>query len=264
MKALLKKLFVHPLAASVDIETAESIAVHRQIIQSKKLLRLVYDFWYKEMMRGLEPTKHLEGLAIVELGSGASFIEQYIPSVIKTDVVYNPNAQDIVNGEKMPYADNSVRLLLLTHVLHHMHSAELFLKEALRCLAPGGRIVMIEAATSPLGKLVTRYCNPHEYYDTAITTWENPVESRMTQANLALAWVMFFRDRKLYDQKFPDLPVREIRRHTLLSYYASGGVLYRNPVPDFLAGAVWKCEQLFAYLFPSQCVQMTVQLEKTA
>lgn len=265
MKALLRKCFVHPLVANINIEEADSIAIHQKIIRSKKLLRIVYDFWYKELMRGLEPTRHLEGLPIVELGSGAGFIEQYIPGIIKTDCVHNPNAQEIVNGEKMPYADNSVRLFILTHVLHHMRSPEAFLKEALRCLAPGGRIVTIEAASSPFGRLVTRYCNPHhEYYDMVTTSWENTSENRMSHANLALAWIMFIRDRELYDKKFPNLPVREIRRHTLLSYYISGGLLYRNPVPDIFAGLVWRCETLLARLLPSQCVQMTIQLEKTA
>lgn len=261
MLGALKKALAHPLAVQ-DVDHADTVVIHQKILHSKKLMRLVYDHWYKELMRGLVPTAHLQGLKMVELGAGASFLEQYIPGVIKTDCVPTPNCSQVVDAEAMPFEDNSVRLFFLTAVMHHIHDPAKFLKEAYRCLAPGGRIVVIEPNNSVVGRFVTKLFNPYEFYDTAITDWKNSGEGRLTNANLALPWVMFVRDRAKYDAAFPHLPIQEIRRHTLLSYYVSGGMTYKSLMPDLLAGTYLKCENLLSALLPSLCVLMTVQLEK--
>ncbi len=260
---MLKKLAYHPLAYQLNVDSDTAIAVHRQILQSKKLMRLVYEHWYQELMRGLEPTKHLEGLPMIELGAGASFLEEYIPGIIKTDCVANPNCAQVVNAEAMPFADNSVRLFFITAVMHHMHEPEKFLKEAYRCLAPGGRVVLIEPTDSIIGRTLTKWLHPYEFYDTKVKDWKNTGEGRMTNANCALPWVIFVRDRARYDASFPQLPIREIRYHTMLAYYITGGMTYRSLIPNPLANTFMACEKILWSLTPSLCNLMTIQLEKT-
>ncbi len=262
MKGLLKKIAYHPLAQELDVNEAGAITVHRRILQEKKLMRLVYEHWYAELMRGLEPTSHLAGLPIIELGCGASFLEEYIPGVMKTDCVATPNASLAVNAENMPFEDASVRLFLLTGAMHHMHEPAKFLREAERCLAPGGRVVMIEPTASPVGRWLTRLLHPYEFYDTRAQGWKNSGEGRMKNANCALPWTIFVRDRSQYEAQFPHLVLREKRCHTLLAYYITGGMTYRSLVPAVLAVPYMALEKATWRLLPGLCTLMTIQLEK--
>jgi 2-polyprenyl-3-methyl-5-hydroxy-6-metoxy-1,4-benzoquinol methylase len=48
----------------------------------------------------------------------------------------------------------SLRGIVMTNVLHHIPDARAFLKEAARCLHPGGVIAMIEPWVSPWSRLI--------------------------------------------------------------------------------------------------------------
>jgi SAM-dependent methyltransferase len=262
MNSLAKKLAYHPLAQELNVDDASAITVHRRILRGKKLMRLVYEHWYAELARGLEPTQSLEGLPIVELGCGAGFLEQIIPGVVKTDCVANSNAERVINAEEMPFEDNSVRLFLMTGAMHHMHEPVRFLREAERCLAPGGRVVMVEPTASPVGRLLTKLLHPYEFYDVKAQGWKNSGEGRMKNANCALPWIILVRDRAQYEAEFPRLQIREKRAHTLLAYYITGGMTYRSLVPAALAAPYMALEKCMWPLLPGLCTLMTVQLEK--
>ena len=57
----------------------------------------------------------------------------------------------------------------------------------------------------------------------------------MTDANQALSWNVFFRDRERFAELFPRLSVGQPHLLPWLSYLLSGGVTRRNLVPDRLA-----------------------------
>src|SRR5437870_869733 len=82
-----------PLAAGgYDVEDPSCrIAVHRHLLESKRLLREGYLHWYRELLPAHRETEHLSG-DIVEVGCGPGFLEEFIPGLIKTDSVPNPFA----------------------------------------------------------------------------------------------------------------------------------------------------------------------------
>ena len=98
-----------------------------QLIQKKPALRRLYLETYARYAACLRRCPE-EGLA-VELGSGASFVKQVLPEVITTDVIAYPHVDRVVDGTRMPFADGSVRALLLLNVLHHIPDVSAFLRE---------------------------------------------------------------------------------------------------------------------------------------
>jgi len=221
LTAGLREFLADPLASSLDVDDADSIARHRKIIQSKPLLRACYDRWYSGFLPAYEEIKDLPG-DMVEIGCGAGYLEEFIPKLIKTDVVPNPFAQRVMDAMKLDFPDKSLKAIFLVGVLHHLADPERFLAEAERCLRPSGRLVMLEPNNCALQRWLCKLLNHYESYDDSITDWRNSGPGRMSNANLALPWVIFMRDRLRFEKEFPGLKLKNVRCHTFVSYYVSG------------------------------------------
>ena len=87
--AAIKKIWQHPLAKEIQINGADAISIHHRILKTKPLLRRNYQRWYEECLPAYRETENLKG-DVIEIGSGAGFLEEFIPNLIKTDVVANP------------------------------------------------------------------------------------------------------------------------------------------------------------------------------
>jgi len=259
--SFVKRLWGHPLSRGVNVNDAHAVERHRQILRSNALLRSVYLRWYQECMPAYEATKGLEG-DIVEIGSGAGFLDEEIPGLIKTDVVRGPSIQKIVDAMNMDFEDEQLRAIFMIGVLHHLPFPSQFLAEAQRCLKRGGRLIMIEPNNSLIERVLCRVLDHYEYWDDSIGDWTNEAASRMTKANLALSWVILVRDRKRFEAEFPALKVLDIRYHTFLSYILSGGMSYRPFLPAFCLPAVKVIEALANPFMRNLGTLMTVEIEK--
>ncbi|MBI5367743.1 MAG: methyltransferase domain-containing protein [Planctomycetes bacterium] len=237
---LVKRYWSQPLSVGVDLDGPGAIAVHRRIIESNPCLQAHYRRWYRECLPAVQETRALPGL-LVELGSGAGFLDQVIPGLIKTEPVPSPFAHRVVDAMALDFPDASLRSLFLIAVLHHVPRPAAFLAEAQRCLRPGGRLVLIDAHNSLPQRLLCRVLDHYEYFDATAPDWSNEDRGRMTRANLATAWMIFVRDRARFEREYPGLEIRSIRHHTFLSYILSGGMSYRPFIPP---GAVRLCDLL--------------------
>lgn len=123
-------------------------------------------------------------LPILELGSGGSFLREVRPSVITSDIT--PGAAELaIDGRYLPFADGSLRAILLTHVFHHIPDVALFLQEAARVLAPGGVISMVDETHTPFARFFFGRFHP-EPYDDRTRTWSFPAGHTMLDSNQAL------------------------------------------------------------------------------
>ena len=258
---MIKKCWGHPLAQNINVDDANVVAIHREIINSKPLLRAVYLRWYREFLRAYEETEALDG-EMLEIGCGASFLEEIIPRLVKTDVVATPCAQKVMNAMSLDLPDKSLRTIFMTHVLHHILYPAKFLSEAQRCLKPGGRLVMIEPSNNFLQRFLARWTDHFEYFDDTVEEWANRSSERMTDANMALPWVIFVRDQKRFQKEFPGLKIIGIRYHTYLSYFISGGVGYRSFLPAFLSPLVDLTEHLSKPFSNRLGTTMTIDIVK--
>lgn len=258
---LIKKVWQHPLAKEIDVDGADAIEVHRRIFLVKPLLYRHFLKLYRECLPAVEETKHLSG-EMIEIGSGAGFLEQVIPGLVKTDVSPNPYASRVVDAMKLDFGDESLRCIFLMGVLHHIPLPARFLKEAERCLVPGGRLVMVEPNNNLLHRFLTRYLDHYEYFDDQIEDWVNGSSGRMTNANLALPWIIFFRDRARFEREFPLLKMNPVRYHTFLSYVVTGGMTYRAFLPSFVGPLIDGIEWLASPFMEKLGIAMTIDLVK--
>ena len=77
---------------------------------------------------------------------------------------------------------------------------------------------------------------------------------------MALPSNIFIRDRQIYDQEFPNLPVDSLRLHTIALYLLSGGVSMRAFLPAALFSPVVAGEQLLQPAGSTLASMMTIEL----
>jgi len=245
MKALLswiKRRLAYPVARDLDIDDLAANAVVRKIIREKIFLRRVYDAWYSELATILpeQPSG-----PVLELGSGAGFMKDYIPGLITSEILHLPHVDLVLDAHHLPFEDASLRAVVMVDVLHHFSRMRYFLSEAARCVKPGGVMAMIEPWHTPFSAFVYRHFH-HEPFDPKTKDWHFPKGGPLSAANMALPWIVFERDRKIFEIEFPMWRIKSIRRHTPFAYLLSGGVAMRALVPDRSFDLCRKIEIKFA------------------
>src|SRR5437868_8535464 len=131
---MLSKCLSHPLTRGLDIDTPETTGLRRRIIREKAFLRRVYEEWYEALAAAVPAG---EG-AVLELGSGAGFLKEYIPGLITSDVFAVPGVELVADAHALPFAAGALRGVVMTNVLHHLPRPRQFFREAARCVRPGG------------------------------------------------------------------------------------------------------------------------------
>lgn len=172
-----------------------------------------------------------QGLAI-ELGAGAGFAKSLISDLITTDIEPYPGVDQVLDATHLPYRDESLRFIGMLNVFHHISKVEAFFQEAQRCLLPGGRIFLIDQHPGWINYPILKYFH-HEPFHPEATAWEFSSTGPLSGANGALAWMVFVRDRHLFQQRFPDLSILQYRPHSPLRYWLTGGLKNWSMLPEW-------------------------------
>jgi len=215
-----------------NLDDPQATVLHSQIIKKKVFLRELYTDFYKIFKEAIDRNAKM----LVELGSGGGFIKEIIPAVVTSDIIKLPNVDMAFSAEQMLFKSGSVDAFFMIDVLHHIKKPGVFLTEAQRCLKSGGKMVMIEPANTLWGRFIYKNFH-HEVFDTS-AGWEMDKTGPVSDANGALAWIIFKRDREIFESQFPNLKIRSIGFHTPLRYILSGGLTYRQLLPSFMYGFV--------------------------
>jgi SAM-dependent methyltransferase len=117
----------------------------------------------------------------------------------------------------------------MTDVLHHIPDAAAFFREATRCLRPGGVVAMVEPWVSPWSRLIYTHLH-HEPFEPEVQRWDFPASGPLSDANGALPWILFERDRKHFEEQFLHLRIRSPPMMPF-RYLVSGGVSMRTLMP---------------------------------
>lgn len=207
------------------------------MIRAKPLVRRCYDLWGKLLLADADSVAApWSDFPILELGSGSSYIKEIRPDIITSDVA--PGIADmVVDGRKLPFGDNSLRAIFLTHVFHHIPDVGQFLREAGRVLVPGGVISIVDETHTPFARFFFGRIHPEPYDDRA-QSWSFAEGNSMLDSNQALTWIVFDRDRAPFEREFPELIFEQRRYLPWFGYLMSGGVNLRSFFPAFLTGAV--------------------------
>jgi len=201
--------------------------LRRDIIQDKAFLRALYCEWYGRIV-GVLPKKE----DVLELGSGAGFFQQFLPSVITSEVFETPGVKLIADACDLPLPNQSLDAIVMTDVFHHIPDVSRFLVEATRCVRPGGRIVMIEPWRTSWSEWV--YTHLHSEPFSPESGWKIPSTGPLSGANGALPWIVFQRDKALFEAHNPLWRIKNIEPMMPFSYILSGGVSMRSLMPGWM------------------------------
>lgn len=225
---MLKNLLLHPRTRGLDVDDPRTTEIRRRIILEKTFLRCLYDEWFKGIRNELPAGKG----PVVEVGSGAGHLEKFIPHIVKSEIIPCPHVDIVLDGGSLPFADASLGALIMVDVFHHLPRPRSFLREAQRCLSPGGLVIMIEPWVTRWSRFVYRRLHP-EPFDPRAESWEFTSPGPLSGANGALPWIVFRRDRGIFHAEFPLLRVQAIEPMMPFLYLLSGGVSFRSFQPGW-------------------------------
>ena len=219
---------------NIDIDGKDRIKVHRDIIQSKPIMLEVFtemhDIFYKLDKKFF----NTEGKRI-ELGAGAYPIKETYQNVISSDVVEGHDIDLVLDAMNMNIEPNSVRSLYAQNVFHHFPDPRKFFSEANKVLAVGGGIIILDPFYGLVSSLIYPHISPNESFHKNQKNWEGSHTGPMKGANQALSYIIFNRDKKIFEKEFPDL---KIVHHSIvnnyLRYFLSGGLNFKQLIPNFM------------------------------
>jgi len=213
-----------------------------KILKQKFFLKKIYIDFYKDLSTSLS-SENRKG-KIVELGSGGGFIKKIIPNTTTSDILKLVKVDMQFSALKMPFKSTSVNAFVMIDVFHHINDIELFLKEAERCLKIGGQIIMIEPANTFFGGFIYKYFHHEAFIPKG--RWIFSSSGPLSGANAALPWIVFFRDRKKFEKKYPNLKIIKTKTHTPIKYILSGGFSYRQLLPNTFYSSVNFIEKILS------------------
>jgi SAM-dependent methyltransferase len=229
-----KKWLAHPATRDLAIDDPRTTERRRGIIHSNKFLWRIYDEWYRSIAARIPQG---EG-RMLELGSGAGFLDRYVPGLIASEIFACPDLDLVLDARQLPFASGSLKAIVMVDVFHHIPDCRTFLHEAERCLRPGGAIVMVEPWVSTFSRLIYTHLH-HEPFLPDAKDWTFPSSGPLSGANGALPWIIFQRDRGVFEKEFRELSIQEVAPFMPFRYLVSGGVSMRPLMPE-AAFPLWR------------------------
>jgi SAM-dependent methyltransferase len=257
---------------------SDVLDVRADVWQKRPLLREIYRRYFAEMVANFATPDNADGRfgTVVEIGGGSGNFKEFFHRehpgrgrLIATDVVPTHHCDLAVDAMAMPFGEKSVDNLVMQDVLHHIPYPLRFFAEAQRVLRSGGRIVMTEPYISPASRIVFKIAHPEPVVPTALVFGDDeagdPCPLRGTGAfasNQATPTRVFFKDRALFEKRFPSLSIIALHRRSLFVYPLSGGFSGPKLLPRFLEGTGWVMETLLKPLAPLMAFRLVAVVQK--
>lgn len=234
--------WTEPLARGLDLDSAESGAVQRELLRTKPSLRRVYERVYSKML-GAAHEHAPDAQTCVELGSAGGFLSDLAPGVVTSDIRPIPGLDLVFDAEDTPFGAASIDVVFAMHVIHHIPHVRRFFAELERVLRPGGVLVAVEPYWSPMARLMYKHMHP-EPFDERAATWEFTSSGAMS-SNQAMSYLIFERDRAIFLREFPHLEVMHLGAFGGPSYLLTGGIWRRKLLPDAWLARLWDLEDTY-------------------
>jgi SAM-dependent methyltransferase len=205
----------------------ERIADQARQWRNKPVLRKIYGDLYRRMAAACVPGR------ILEVGGGSGGFKEFAPDCISSDLLFAPWLDIVADAQCLPFAAKSMANIVLFDVLHHLPFPRRFLAEAARVLQPGGRIVFVEPAITPLSWPFYRFLHQEPVrLGVDPLSAETPLCSTDAfDSNQAVPTLLTGRCRAALERTFPELALHSLERLSLFAYPLSGGFKLWSLVP---------------------------------
>jgi SAM-dependent methyltransferase len=242
-----------------ESELVAALRAQHAAWRSRPLVRELYREWFAEIAVRLS---HVPGRS-VELGAGIAQLSEIVPDVAPTDVEPTPWTTEVVDAERMPFAEGSVANLVLVDVYHHLASTGRFLSEAQRVLAPGGRVLVLDPYCSPVSRVGYGLFH-HERVDLTAVPFadDESLGAHPLSSNQARATLELVRAGARLETLWPDLRVVETLLLALIAYPLSGGFTGRRLVPVAIGSFLRRSERRLTFVAPICAHRCLVVLER--
>ncbi|MEQ8193670.1 MAG: methyltransferase domain-containing protein [Rhodospirillales bacterium] len=230
--------------------------------RQKPVLRVLYEDYYDRIL------SFCADGPILEIGASTGGIKTLRPDAVCTDVQVLPWLDSVVDAHCLPFKDQAFSNIIMIDALHHFESPYVFFKDALRVLPPGGRLVMMEPAITPVSWIVFNFMHPEP-----VDLQENPLSRRQLSgakrdpfddANQAIPTTLFGRHRRTFEQEFPEFKIIHHQHFCVLSYLLSGGFRSWSLLPRSAAPTFLKVERVLdKILGPFMAFRLLTVLERT-
>jgi len=200
------------------VEEALTPAQFRAVWDAKPSLRAVYRDYYRRVEQWCRPG------VIVELGAGSGNLKQRMPGLVATDIVTVPWLDAVADAHALPFGAGTVDSIVGIDVLHHVQYPVRFLAEAERVLKPGGRVVLMEPAITPVSRVVLGLGHPEPIDMRAdpLAEGDPGPDKHPMDSNQALPTLLAGRHRARVERRVPDLRLL-CREHLSLAVYPLSG-----------------------------------------
>ena len=215
------------------MEKIDSVEMEPEIaglLTKKRALRAIYLENYAKY-REILTRCPADGIAL-EIGSGAGFLREVLPDIVTSDVLPYSGIDRVVDARNLPFGAAELRALFMVNVLHHIPDCRAFFAELERCLKPGGRVLIVDVHPGLISRFVLKF-GIHEPYNPDAEDWAFDSTGPLSGANTALANLIFRRDKKRFEERFPKLGIVRYTPHTPLRYWLSGGLKSWSLLPGW-------------------------------
>ena len=168
----------------------------------------------------------------LELGSGIGVAPEIIPNLVTSDLVKTQYVERAVSAYEIP-AEQWGNILAMD-TLHHLQRPFEFFASAAKALADGGRIVLMEPAGTPWGRLFYGMVHPEPCVPgEIIPPFDFSADANGEFANMGMGVGLLSRHpdetaRRLAEL---DLSLRSVTYRDFFAYPATGGFSGRSMLP---------------------------------
>lgn len=232
---------------------------YQTIWKRKKVLRLIYQNYYERLVFFSTQGRSLE------IGGGSGNLKSYLKHVVSTDIVPSPWLDLAADAQRLPFRNNAFSNIVCVDVVHHIESPVRFFREAFRVLKPGGRIIFLEPAMTPLAKSFYKHFHP-EPVDMSVDPFasvDSDPNREPFDANQAIPTLLFRDHYGKFTEFFPMQRLLVIDWISLFAYPLSGGFRPWSLIPSWLVRPLLVLEFIVPLWLRSRIAfRMLVVLEK--
>lgn len=231
----------------INRDSPDLLRIHAEIIKDKTMIHNVFQEFYDLCIK-LDKMYFTGDGQIVELGAGVSFIKDKNPTIITSDIKDYEGVDIVVNAQDMQFNNQEIHAFYGINCFHHFPNPRKFFNELNRTLKSGGGTILIEPYYGFFANKLYKKVHEDEFYDKDQLHWETGQHDGqfMTGANQALSYIIFERDKEIFEAEFPELEIVHTSViNNYLRYLVSGGVNFKQLLPDFMEKPLSLIENLF-------------------